>query len=79
MFLAFYYLLREYGISISPTAFLRLQKALSMGLINSLEDFYSIARSIMVKSEKYFDLYDKIFAYSFKGVEFKDSNTNVRD
>jgi uncharacterized protein with von Willebrand factor type A (vWA) domain len=73
MFLDFYYLLREYGISISPTAFLRLHKALSMGLINSLEDFYSIARSIMVKSERYFDLYDKIFAYSFKGVEFKDS------
>ncbi|MDY6862737.1 MAG: hypothetical protein SV062_07080 [Thermodesulfobacteriota bacterium] len=72
MFLDFYYLLREYGISISPTAFLRLHKALSMGLINSLEDFYFIARSIMIKSEKYFDLYDKIFAYSFKGVEFED-------
>ena len=27
------------------------------GLINSLDDFYTAARTILVKSEKYFDLY----------------------
>ncbi|MBW2064336.1 MAG: hypothetical protein JRJ03_05320 [Deltaproteobacteria bacterium] len=72
MFTDFFYKLREVGIPVSPTSFLRLQKALSMGLINSLEDFYFAARSILVKSERYFDLYDRVFAHRFQGVEFQD-------
>lgn len=72
MFVDFFYLLKKVGIPVSPTSFLRLQKALSMGIINSLEDFYTGARSIIVKSEKYFDLYDQVFAHKFKGVELKE-------
>ena len=33
MFTKFFYLLRQVGIPVSPTSFLRLQKALGMGLI----------------------------------------------
>jgi uncharacterized protein with von Willebrand factor type A (vWA) domain len=43
-----------------------------MGLINSLDDFYTGARAILVKSERYFDLYDQIFAHQFKGAELKE-------
>lgn len=43
-----------------------------MGLINSLDDFYIAARTILVKSERYFDLYDQAFAHQFRGVEFKE-------
>jgi hypothetical protein len=68
LFNQFFYTLREKGIPVSPTSFLRLQKALGMGLITSLEDFYTAARSILIKSERYFDLYDQIFAFHFKGV-----------
>ncbi|SEM79792.1 hypothetical protein SAMN04489760_1499 [Syntrophus gentianae] len=68
MFTQFFYTLREKGVPVSPTSFLRLQKALGLGLVTSLEDFYTVARSILVKSERYFDLYDQIFAYHFKGV-----------
>jgi len=71
MFVDFFYLLKKAGIPVSPTSFLRLQKALSMGLINSLDDFYTSARTILVKSEKYFDLYDQVFAHQFEGAEFK--------
>ncbi|MFN3534708.1 MAG: vWA domain-containing protein, partial [Desulfatiglandales bacterium] len=45
--------------------------ALSMGLINSLDDFYVAARTIMIKSEKYFDLYDQAFAHYFKGYDLE--------
>src|SRR4030043_2482511 len=72
MFTDFFYLLKKAGIPVSPTSFLRLQKALSMGLINSLDDFYTGARAILVKSEKYFDLYDQVFAHQFQGAEFKE-------
>lgn len=71
MFVEFFYDLRSEGIAITPTAFLRLQKALDLGLVKSLEDLYIAARSIMIKSERYFDLYDRMFATYFQGVEFK--------
>ncbi|MBW1769391.1 MAG: hypothetical protein JRJ65_20385 [Deltaproteobacteria bacterium] len=72
MFTKFFYLLRQVGIPVSPTSFLRLQKALGMGLILSIDDFYTVARSILVKSERYFDLYDQVFAHHFEGAELKD-------
>ena len=72
MFVDFFYFLKKVGIPVSPTSFLMLQKALSMGMINSISDLYTAARAILVKSERYFDLYDQIFAHHFKGVEFKE-------
>jgi len=69
MFVTFFYSLRNAGIPVSPTSFLRLQRALTMGLINCVEDFYTAGRSILVKSERYFDLYDQVFAHHFEGAE----------
>ncbi|HSL62378.1 MAG TPA: hypothetical protein VK885_11355, partial [Desulfotignum sp.] len=68
MFLKFFYTLREVGIPVSPTAFLTLQKALYNGMVAGLDDFYTCARAILVKSERYFDLYDQVFAHHFEGV-----------
>jgi uncharacterized protein with von Willebrand factor type A (vWA) domain len=72
MFVDFFYTLKKVGIPVSPTSFLRLQKALSMGLINSINDLYTAARSILVKSERYFDLYDQVFAHHFEGAELEE-------
>ncbi len=68
MFLKFFYTLKDAGVPVSPTSFLILQKALYQGLITSLDDFYTCARAVLVKSERYFDLYDQVFAYHFDGV-----------
>ncbi len=67
MFVQFFYMLRERGVPVTPTSFLRLQKALALGVIASVDDFYTAARSILVKSERYFDTYDQVFAHYFKG------------
>lgn len=72
MFVNFFYNLRQIGIPVTPTSFLRLQKALSLGLINSLQEFYTSARAILIKSERYFDLYDQAFAHYFKGHDFPE-------
>ncbi len=72
MFVNFFYELRNSGIPVSPTSFLRLQKALGMGLVRNLNDFYTTARSLLVKSERYFDLYDRIFAHYFEGIDLPD-------
>jgi uncharacterized protein with von Willebrand factor type A (vWA) domain len=68
LFIEFFYTLRERGLPVSPTSFLRLQKALSLGVITSVDDFYTAARAILIKSERYFDMYDQVFAHFFKGI-----------
>jgi uncharacterized protein with von Willebrand factor type A (vWA) domain len=72
MFINFFYTLKDRGIPVTLTSFLRLQKAMSMGVIQSLEDFYTSARAILVKSERYFDVYDQVFAHHFKGIAMED-------
>ncbi len=72
MFIEFFYKLKNVGIPVSPTAFLTLQKALKNGLVLTLEDFYTASRAILVKSERYFDLFDQVFAHHFKGAEMPD-------
>ncbi len=72
MFVDFFYSLRERGVPVTPTSFLRLQKALALGVIGSVDDFYTAARSILVKSERYFDTYDQVFARHFRGETFEE-------
>jgi uncharacterized protein with von Willebrand factor type A (vWA) domain len=72
MFIGFFYKLKEVGIPVSPTSFLTLHKALSRGLISSLDDFYTASRTTLVKSERYFDLFDQVFAHHFEGAELPD-------
>jgi uncharacterized protein with von Willebrand factor type A (vWA) domain len=36
-------------------------------LIATLDEFYTASRTILVKSERYFDLFDQVFAHHFEG------------
>ncbi len=74
MFLKFFYILKDIGIPVSPTSFLTLQKALHQGDIRTLDEFYTCARAILVKSERYFDLYDQAFAHHFDGVPLPEDD-----
>ena len=74
MFINFFYMLKEKGAPVSPTSFLRLHKALSLGLIDTIDDFYTAARSILIKSERYFDVYDQVFSSYFKGVAMPEAD-----
>ncbi len=70
MFTDFFFLLRCYGVPVTVTEWLTLMRALGMGLAPcSLEQFYAVARAILVKSEAYFDQYDQAFAAMFHGIE----------
>jgi len=77
MFERFFYALHDKGVPVTPTAFVRLQQALDEGLIQSLEDFYVVARSLMIKSERWFDLYDRIFAHIFEGKDLPPDEMNA--
>ena len=79
MFVQFFYTLRDVGIPVSPTSFLTLHKALSLNLIASLDDLYTTARMVLVKSEKHFDLYDQVFSHVFAGTELIDIDQDALD
>lgn len=75
MFVNFFYTLRDRGVPVTPTSFLRLQEAMHKGLVHSLDEFYVVARTILIKSERYFDTYDQIFAHHFKNASLEDPTT----
>ncbi|MFC1871446.1 VWA domain-containing protein [Chloroflexota bacterium] len=54
---------------VSITEWLALMEALNQGYITSLDDFYHLARAILIKSEAHYDEYDVAFQEYFKGVE----------
>ncbi len=79
MFINFFYQLKDTGIPVNPTAFLTLQKALSRGLIASLDEFYTASRAILIKSERYFDQFDQVFAHHFQGADMPDDAFEIDD
>jgi len=70
MLVRFFFLLRAAGVPVSITELLTLLEALQAGLGDlSAERFYYLARTCLVKDERYYDRYDKAFAAHFKGAE----------
>ncbi|WP_366924877.1 vWA domain-containing protein [Metallumcola ferriviriculae] len=70
MFTRFFFDLRREGIPVTLTEWYTLMEALALGLAgSSLTNFYSLARSILVKNEAYFDKYDQVFISYFEGIE----------
>jgi uncharacterized protein len=70
MLVKFFFLLRTAGIPVSITELLTLLEALKAGLGDlSAERFYYLARTCLIKDERFYDRYDKAFAVHFKGVE----------
>jgi uncharacterized protein with von Willebrand factor type A (vWA) domain len=69
MFTDFFYILRKRKVPVSITEWMTLMEALAKGHITNLDEFYFLARAILVKSEAYYDHYDVAFQEYFQGVE----------
>jgi len=73
MFLPLFHALKALGVPVTPTEWLALMEALAKGLHNqSLQDFYYLARSLLVKDVAYYDAFDQAFAHCFQGGELPD-------
>jgi uncharacterized protein with von Willebrand factor type A (vWA) domain len=73
MFLPLFYALRALGVPTSPTEWLALMEAVGKDLHNhNLEDFYYLARSLLVKDVAHFDAFDQAFAHCFRGGDLPD-------
>src|SRR5437016_7440830 len=70
MFLDLFYGLREEGVPVAIQEWQAFLSALAQGLHGAdLLRFYHLGRACLVKSEAWFDAYDRVFARVFQGVE----------
>jgi uncharacterized protein with von Willebrand factor type A (vWA) domain len=83
MLLDFFYTLRSAKLPVSVKEYLMLLEALQRGVIGpraeqgpdqpatgyTVDDFYYLARTALVKDEKHFDKFDRAFSAYFQGVE----------
>ena len=70
MLIRFFLLLRASGVPVSITEFLALLAALEARLIGlSADEFYWLARTVLVKDEANFDKFDRAFAEFWDGVQ----------
>ncbi len=69
MLIEFFLKLKAGGVPVSIKEFLTLIEALAKRVaFGSMEEFYYLARAALVKDEKYYDRYDRVFAAYFKGI-----------
>ena len=70
MLTEFFFVLRKGGMKPSITELLTLLQAMKRGVAGqSVDDFYYLARSCLVKDESQFDRFDRIFSVYFHGIE----------
>lgn len=73
MLLNFFYSLRESKLPVSLNEFLALLEALEANLaFADLDEFYLLARTCLVKDEKFYDRFDRAFGVFFEGLENLD-------
>ncbi|MCC0012172.1 MAG: VWA domain-containing protein [Rhodobiaceae bacterium] len=70
MFTAFFAELKDAGLPVTLREFLTLLEALDADLADkSIDEFYYLSRSALVKDERNLDKFDRVFGHVFKGLE----------
>ena len=70
MFTEFFLKLREANVPATLREYLTLLEALDEDVANTgIDEFYYLSRSALVKDERNFDKFDRVFGEYFKGVE----------
>jgi uncharacterized protein with von Willebrand factor type A (vWA) domain len=73
MLVNFFYGLRKAEVPVSLKELLVLFEAMEKKLaFGSVDDFYLLSRTCLIKDEKYFDKFDRAFGAYFKGLENLD-------
>ena len=70
MLVDFFLHLKSFKLPVSTREFLTLLAALEARVVSlSIDDFYALARTSLVKDEQHFDRFDLAFGSYFKGVD----------
>ena len=73
--------LRKVNVPVSIPEYLDLISSMNLGLADySIDEFYHLSRTLLIKDEKYLDRFDQVFSQVFKGIkllEAHDTKLNV--
>jgi len=70
MFLTFFTALKDAQVPVTLREYLTLMEALDRNLAGtSVEDFYYLSRSCLVKDERNLDRFDRVFGVTFRGMD----------
>ena len=70
MFTSFFNALRKAEVPVTLREYLDLMAAMQAGIANySVEDFYYLARALLVKDERNIDRFDQVFGHIFNGLD----------
>src|SRR5260370_36498109 len=70
MFISLFLELRAAKVPASLREFLSLLEAMRQGVASfDVDEFYFLARTALVKDERYLDRFDRVFGQCFKGIE----------
>ncbi len=70
MFTGLFLQLKDAGVPVSLREYLDLLAATKAGIAGqSVDDFYYLARTALVKDERHLDRFDRVFAHVFRGLE----------
>ena len=70
MLVDFFFKLRQAEIPVSITEYLTLLEAIQARVAQgSVDDFYYLSRASLVKDERHFDRFDRVFGAHFEGLE----------
>jgi uncharacterized protein with von Willebrand factor type A (vWA) domain len=70
MFITFFQELKTAGVPVTLKEYLTLMQALEAHVAGfRVEDFYYLSRAALVKDERNFDRFDRVFGHVFKGLE----------
>ncbi len=79
MFINFFLELKRARIPVSLREYLTLMEAMDAGLAEySVDDFYYLSRSCLVKDETNLDRFDRVFGSVFKGLEPPDDGETAK-
>ncbi|MFZ5930982.1 MAG: vWA domain-containing protein [Pseudomonadota bacterium] len=71
MFINFFYELKEAKVPVTLREYLTLMEAMKLNVAQfSVNEFYYLSRSALVKDERNLDKFDMVFGKHFKGLEF---------
>jgi len=75
MFFTFFDELRAAKVPVTLKEYLALMEALQAGIIQmKVDEFYVLAKTILVKDERNLDKFDRVFGHAFKGLENLDAS-----
>ncbi len=79
MFITFFNELKSAGVPVTVKEYLALMEGLQADVAESrVEDFYYLARTVLVKDERHLDKFDQVFGHVFRGLELMSETLEAK-